>query len=210
MLWLLATLVLGLAFLGMEAHDFVTMFADGATPDRSGFLSAFFVLVRTHGLHVTAGCVWIVVMLLQIGGLRARRPVKVNLLRLGLFWHFLDVIWIAIFSVVYLQGADPMTSPRIEQRETMTYVVGYGSALVLTGCRLRPGLLPPAGGPDAFYTVLGLGLVQMLVHFRCFLHIDLKRSARADLQLILFSSLVVALMVGGTLVVLFNLHHRMM
>ncbi|CAM2884987.1 Cytochrome bo(3) ubiquinol oxidase subunit 3 [Methylobacterium mesophilicum] len=102
--WLLLTLVLGIVFLGFELSDFRTMFADGATPNRSGFLSAFFALVPTHGLHVTAGCIWIMVMLAQIAvfGLDAR--VKLNLLKLGLFWHFLDIIWIAIFSVVYLQG----------------------------------------------------------------------------------------------------------
>ena len=103
-----------------------------------------------------------------------------------------------------------MTSPRIERRETMTYVVGYGLALVLTCAAFGLVYLRLLSGQDAFYTVLGLGLVQMLVHFRCFLHIDLKRSARADLALILFSSLVVALMVSGTLVVLFNLRQRMM
>ena len=103
-----------------------------------------------------------------------------------------------------------MTSPRIQHRETMTYVVGYGSALVLTGLAFGLVYFRLLGEQAAFYTVLGLGLVQMLVHFRCFLHIDLQRSARADLVLILFSSLVVALMVGGTLVVLFNLYHRMM
>ncbi|MCE4224958.1 cytochrome o ubiquinol oxidase subunit III [Methylobacterium sp. C25] len=102
--WLCITLALGLAFLGFELNDFATMAAQGATPDRSGFLSAFFALVPTHGLHVTAGCLWIVVMLVQIAtfGLDAR--VKLNLLRLGLFWHFLDIVWIGIFSVVYLQG----------------------------------------------------------------------------------------------------------
>jgi cytochrome o ubiquinol oxidase operon protein cyoD len=103
-----------------------------------------------------------------------------------------------------------MTSPRIQHRETMTYVIGYGLALLLTCAAFGLVYLRLLRGPDAFYTVLGLGLVQMLVHFRCFLHIDLKRSARADLVLILFSSLVVALMVGGTLVVLFNLRQRMM
>lgn len=102
--WLVATLVLGLVFLGFELSDFRTMFADGATPDRSGFLSAFFALVPTHGLHVTAGCVWIVVMLVQIAVFGLDDRVKLNLLRLGLFWHFLDIVWIAIFSVVYLQG----------------------------------------------------------------------------------------------------------
>ncbi len=103
-----------------------------------------------------------------------------------------------------------MTSPRSEQRETLTYVVGYGSALLLTCVAFGLVYLHLLDGRDAFYAVLGLGLVQMLVHFRCFLHIDLKRSARADLQLILFSVLIVALMVAGTLVVLFNLRQRMM
>ena len=103
-LWLVATLVLGFAFLTMEGHDFATMTADHATPDRSGFLSAFFVLVGMHGLHVSIGAIWTVVMLLQIAVIGRDQKVKVNLVRLSLFWHFLDVIWIAIFSIVYLQG----------------------------------------------------------------------------------------------------------
>ena len=103
-LWLIATLALGLAFLGMEGHDFAIMAADHATPDRSGFLSAFFVLVGMHGLHVTIGSIWMLVMLLQLAAIGRDRQVKLNLIRLSLFWHFLDVIWIAIFSVVYLQG----------------------------------------------------------------------------------------------------------
>jgi len=92
----------------------------------------------------------------------------------------------------------------------MTYVVGYGLALLLTFAAFLLVRLRWLGGRQALYTILGLGLVQMLVHFRCFLHIDLKRSARADLQLILFSILIVALMVGGTLVILLNLRTRMM
>lgn len=103
-LWMVATLLFGLTFLGMEANDFVTMAADHATPERSGFLSAFFVLVGMHGLHVTIGSIWMIVMLVQLAVHGRDRQVKVNLIRLSLFWHFLDVIWIAIFSVVYLQG----------------------------------------------------------------------------------------------------------
>ncbi|MCW2365360.1 cytochrome o ubiquinol oxidase subunit 3 [Sphingobium sp. B11D3B] len=105
--WLGLTLALGLLFLGLELHDFAGMIAHGATPMRSGFLSAFFALVPLHGLHVLAGSLWIVVMMaqLRIIGLDAR--VKINLLRLGLFWHFLDIIWIAIFSTVYLPGLIP-------------------------------------------------------------------------------------------------------
>jgi cytochrome o ubiquinol oxidase operon protein cyoD len=103
-----------------------------------------------------------------------------------------------------------MTSPRLQRRETMTYVVGYGAALLLTCAAFGLVYLHLLAARQAFYTVLCLGLAQMVVHFRCFLQIDLKRSARADLQLILFSSLIVALMVGGTLVILFNLQKRMM
>lgn len=103
-----------------------------------------------------------------------------------------------------------MTSPRIERAETMTYAVGYALALGLTVAAFGLVWLRLLSGRTALYVVLGLGLVQMLVHFRCFLHIDLKRNSRADLLLLLFSTLIVALMVGGTLVVLFNLYHRMM
>jgi cytochrome o ubiquinol oxidase operon protein cyoD len=103
-----------------------------------------------------------------------------------------------------------MTSPRAQPGETTTYIVGYGLALLLTFAAFGLVYGHLLGGQHAFYTLLGLGLVQMVVHFRCFLHIDLRRSARADLQLILFSSLIVALMVGGTLVILLNLRTRMM
>jgi cytochrome o ubiquinol oxidase subunit 3 len=102
--WMAVTLVLGAAFLGMELHDFATMFGDDAYPTRSGYLSSFFALVPLHGLHVFFGCIWITVMMVLVMtfGLDAR--VKINILRLGLFWHFLDIVWIAIFSAVYLQG----------------------------------------------------------------------------------------------------------
>ena len=80
------------------------MFAHGAYPTRSGYLSAFFALVPLHGLHVLVGCLWLVVMLVQLVTIGRDARVRTNILRLGLFWHFLDVIWIAIFSVVYLPG----------------------------------------------------------------------------------------------------------
>ena len=103
-LWLSVTVLLGAVFVGMELRDFASMLGDQAGPDRSGFLSAFFVLVGMHGLHVSFGILWILVMLLQLAAYGLDERVKVNILRLGLFWHFLDVVWVAIFSVVYLQG----------------------------------------------------------------------------------------------------------
>jgi cytochrome o ubiquinol oxidase subunit 3 len=102
--WLAVTLLLGLVFLGLETRDFISMVAKGAPASRSGFLSALFTLVACHGLHVTAGCVWIIVMIAQILVFGIERDVKTRVLRLGLFWHFLDIVWIGIFSVVYLQG----------------------------------------------------------------------------------------------------------
>jgi cytochrome o ubiquinol oxidase subunit 3 len=105
--WMGLTLLLGLTFLGLELHDFATMFNHGAYPNRSGYLSSFFALVPLHGLHVAAGCLWLAVLIAQVPIFGRDARVKINVLRLGLFWHFLDLIWIAIFSVVYLQGLIP-------------------------------------------------------------------------------------------------------
>lgn len=102
--WLAVTLVLGMGFLGLESHDFITMFAKGGVPGRSGFLSGFFDLVPLHGLHVMGGCIWLICLVGQIARYGIDRQVKLGIMRLALFWHFLDIVWIAIFSVVYLGG----------------------------------------------------------------------------------------------------------
>jgi len=102
--WLVVTLLLALVFLGFEVHDFLAMFAAGGGPDRSGFTSAFFGLVPLHGLHVTTGCIWMVALIVQMARYGIDEDVMLGLQRLGLFWHFLDIVWIAIFSIVYLGG----------------------------------------------------------------------------------------------------------
>lgn len=102
--WLTVTLALGLAFLTLEARDLAQMIATGAVPRRSGWLSAFSALIPLHGLHVAVGCLWIAVMLVQVSLDGPTPQVTTRLMRLSLFWHFLDVIWIGIFSVVYLGG----------------------------------------------------------------------------------------------------------
>jgi cytochrome o ubiquinol oxidase subunit III len=101
---LVVTLLLAVVFLGFEVHDFLTMFALGGSPDRSGFTSAFFGLVPLHGLHVTTGCIWMVVLIVQMARCGIDDDVRLGLQRLGLFWHFLDIVWIGIFSIVYLGG----------------------------------------------------------------------------------------------------------
>jgi cytochrome o ubiquinol oxidase subunit 3 len=102
--WLVATFVLGGVFVGFELSEFVRLIEMGAGPGKSGFLSAYFTLVATHGLHVSAGLVWITVMVAQIMIRGLTEPVVSRLARLGLFWRFLDLIWIGIFSIVYLPG----------------------------------------------------------------------------------------------------------
>jgi cytochrome o ubiquinol oxidase subunit 3 len=100
--WLGVTLLLGLGFVAMEILEFYGMALGGAGPWRSGFLSAYFTLVGTHGTHVSVGLVWTVLLGCEVA-LRGLNPfVASRLYRLGLFWHFLVIVWITIFSVVYL------------------------------------------------------------------------------------------------------------
>jgi cytochrome o ubiquinol oxidase subunit 3 len=98
------TLLLGLVFLGFEVHDFLSMAQKGGVPSRSGFLSAFFALVPLHGLHVLAGSIWLVAIMMQIAMFDLDQDAKLAVLRLGLFWHFLDIVWVGIVSLVYLAG----------------------------------------------------------------------------------------------------------
>jgi len=102
--WLGVTFVLGTSFISMELYEFTHLIGEGAGPQRSAFLSSFFALVGTHGLHVTAGLIWIAVMTGQIASKGLTGPVASRMARLSLFWHFLDLIWIAVFSTVYLAG----------------------------------------------------------------------------------------------------------
>jgi cytochrome o ubiquinol oxidase subunit 3 len=102
--WLAVTFLLGAGFVALEAAEFSGMYDQGAGPQRSGFLTAFFTLVGTHGLHVSMGLVWIAIMSLQVVLKGLTAPVSSRLFRLGLFWHFLDIVWIGIFSIVYLPG----------------------------------------------------------------------------------------------------------
>jgi cytochrome o ubiquinol oxidase subunit 3 len=100
----LVTFALGLAFLALEVREFAGMIANGAGPQRSAFLSAFFTLVGCHGLHVTAGLVWLTVMMAQVA-LRGFHPtVQRRLACFSLFWHALDIVWVWLFTVVYLMG----------------------------------------------------------------------------------------------------------
>jgi cytochrome o ubiquinol oxidase subunit 3 len=104
LVWFALTFLLGAAFLGLELNEFSHLAAEGNGWSRSGFLSGFFTLVGTHGLHITVGLLWMGVLLRQVYLQGIKTPVIRRLTMLSMFWHFLDIIWIFIFTIVYLMG----------------------------------------------------------------------------------------------------------
>ena len=102
--WLFVTFLFGIGFLSMEINEFRSMILDGNGPERSGFLSAFFTLVGTHGTHVFFGLIWMAVMMGQTIAKSLTPPVQSRLIRLSIFWHFLDIVWVGVFTIVYLMG----------------------------------------------------------------------------------------------------------
>ncbi|MDD3265687.1 MAG: cytochrome o ubiquinol oxidase subunit III [Burkholderiales bacterium] len=102
--WLLVTFLLGVGFIAMEINEFHHLIAEGNGPSRSAFLSSFFALVGTHGLHVTSGLIWMSLLMIQVVKFGLTPMVNRKLACLSLFWHFLDIVWIFVFTVVYLIG----------------------------------------------------------------------------------------------------------
>ncbi len=103
--WFGITFLLGLAFLGLEISEFSQLYREGHSWQASGFLSAFFTLVGTHGLHITAGLIWTVVLMSYVLRRGLTDIIVKRLVLLSMFWHFLDIVWIFIFTIVYLMGA---------------------------------------------------------------------------------------------------------
>ena len=104
-LWLAITGVLGLGFLGLEIYEFYHLMHLGAGPQTSAFLTSFFALVGTHGLHVAFGILWLVILLVQLRKHGLTGANRRRLFCLSMFWHFLDVVWIGVFTIVYLMGS---------------------------------------------------------------------------------------------------------
>ncbi|MBW8823154.1 MAG: cytochrome o ubiquinol oxidase subunit III [Xanthomonadales bacterium] len=105
--WLAVTGLFGAGFLGIELYEFSHLIHEGNGPQRSGFLSSFFALVGTHGLHVTFGIVWLVTLMAQVAKKGLTAANQRRLFCLSMFWHFLDVVWIGVFTFVYLMGVLP-------------------------------------------------------------------------------------------------------
>ncbi|WP_371416694.1 cytochrome o ubiquinol oxidase subunit III [Caulobacter sp. S45] len=105
LVWLAITGLFGMAFVGLELSEFAHLIHEGAGPQRSAFLSSFFALVGTHGLHVSVGIIWLITLMVQVKQRGLIPENKRRLMCLSMFWHFLDVVWIGVFSFVYLIGA---------------------------------------------------------------------------------------------------------
>ncbi|PPI86334.1 cytochrome o ubiquinol oxidase subunit III [Candidatus Pantoea edessiphila] len=103
-IWLCITFLLGLGFIGMEFYEFHYLIKEGYGPNRSAFLSSFFTVVGTHGLHVISGLIWMLVLIIQLLMYDKNAKNITRIMCLSLFWHFLDVIWICVFTIVYLMG----------------------------------------------------------------------------------------------------------
>ena len=103
--WLVCTLLLGLGFVGMEVSEFAHLASEGHSWKSNGALSAFFTLVGTHGFHVSIGLMWMLIMIIQTLISNTTTTIKRRLTYLGLFWNFLDIVWIFVFTIVYLMGA---------------------------------------------------------------------------------------------------------
>ncbi|WP_418885831.1 cytochrome o ubiquinol oxidase subunit III [Enterovibrio paralichthyis] len=103
--WLFVTFLLGATFIGMEIYEFHHLISNGEGPQESAFLTSFFSLVGLHGLHVTAGLIWMAVMMGEVSFRGLPKQTVTRLSCLSLFWHFLDIVWICVFTVVYLMGA---------------------------------------------------------------------------------------------------------
>ena len=108
--WLAVTGLFGAAFVGIELTEFAHLIHEGAGPQRSAFLSSFFALVGTHGLHVSFGLLWLVTLMVQVKKLGLTAPNRRRLMCLSMFWHFLDVVWIGVFTFVYLMGVLPASA----------------------------------------------------------------------------------------------------
>ena len=106
-IWLAVTGLLGAVFIGLELYEFTHLIMEGAGPQRSAFLSSFFTLVGTHGLHVSFGIVWLITLMVQLKKHGLIHENKRRLMCLSMFWHFLDVVWIGVFTFVYLMGVLP-------------------------------------------------------------------------------------------------------
>ncbi len=208
------TFLLGAAFLALELHEFAGMIAKGATPERSAFLSAFFTLVGCHGLHVTAGLLWLTVMMAQVATKGFRATVQRRLLCFSLFWHALDIIWVGLFTIVYLIGIRVMSMSEDDRapgdntvagerdQDTLSgllvYSIGLVVAVILTATSFWAANTSLLWAPGIPLGLAVLAIAQMGVHLVFFIHITTGPDNTNNVLALAFGILIVLLVVAGS------------
>lgn len=197
----------------MEIYEFHHLIVNGMGPDRSGFLSAFFALVGTHGLHVTSGLIWMAVLMVQIARRGLTSTNRTRIMCLSLFWHFLDVVWICVFTVVYLMGRCNESFYRSQRRvpwqrknlHDRLYPVDHSD-----GDSVLDGDDRAASPAVILGTILAMAVVQVLVHLVCFLHMNTKSDEGWNMTAFVFTVLIIAILVVGSIWIMWNLNYNMM
>jgi cytochrome o ubiquinol oxidase subunit 3 len=211
--WLGITFLLGLGFILMEIHELHHLIAEGNGPDRSGFLSAYFTLVGTHGTHVSFGLIWMAVLMFQVALEGLSVPVQGRLLRLSVFWHFLDIVWVGGLLRRLPVGGDAMTQHTTIAGEAHGNLQGcargFALSLILTAIPFGLVMIGSAPKSVAIAAIFIAAAAQILVHLRYFLHMDQSSAQRWNLMTFLFTTLVMAIFIGGSLWIMYNLHYRM-
>ncbi|MGY4421036.1 cytochrome o ubiquinol oxidase subunit IV [Bradyrhizobium sp. JR6.1] len=222
----LITFALGATFLGLEIREFSNMIAIGATPQRSAFLSAFFTLVGCHGLHVTLGLIWLIVMMVQVAVFGFAARVQRRLLCFSLFWHALDIPRLGRGIHGGLSdGSEPMTDTQYERApgdrpsremeasapsEFLIYTIGLFVAVVLTATSFwvaNTTLIWPGG---VFLGLAVLAIAQMGIHLVFFLHISSGPESTNNVLALAFGVLIVFVVVAGTMWIVADMNANMM
>ena len=217
----------GLASWRSNSSEFADLIARGAGPTRSAFLSAFFTLVGCHGLHVSAGMLWLLTMMAQVVAKGFRADILRRILCFALFWHALDIIWVAVFTVVYLLGAaherrpssddqsivapgDEDDGQRSRPRVRRLSSSGLGLAILLTATSFFVAGTDLVWQPSIPVALIVLAIAQMGVHLVFFLHITTGADNTNNVLALAFGVLIVILVIGGSLWIMANLNHNMM
>eukprot|EP01036_Dinobryon_divergens_P005907 gene5907-7831_t len=180
--WLVVTGLFGAAFLGLELYEFMHLLHENAGPQRSAFLTSFFALVGTHGLHVTFGIVWLLVLMAQIGKHGLTTANRRRVMCLSMFWHFLDVVWIGVPAMSgnhhgpdHGHGHDDHHEEEGPHITLKGYVTGFILSIILTAIPFALVMGNVFANPrTTAIVVLAFAAVQIVVHMIYFLHMDTR------------------------------------
>ncbi len=181
---------------------------------RSGFLSAFFALVGTHGLHVTSGLIWMAVLMFQVSRRGLTSTNRTRILCLSLFWHFPDVVWILRVLGCLSDGGDVMSHSTnhsgASHGSVKSYMTGFILSIILTVIPFAMVMSGSASHAVILGTILVTAVVQIVVHLVYFLHMNSKSDEGWNLTAFIFTVIIIAIVVVGSIWIMWNLNYNMM